>query len=320
MKWIAGIQKNEQGKLIVLAQDKDGAYIEQSISSLTNNLDLPGTTRNEHLWFQDARLGHTTEYLEGIGMPHLNAMAQKTYELKGQGATYVIPTQLLAIALFGANEKAREQLLLPLSNNETVGLGSSVDEWINNYPSARSSYSSVYEEALFGNFQILLPNASFDADITAVKIKRKYYVTRLDVLSVIPREKPLANTSKNIPSTFYLCDPQKIISLRKEYLGIVGDSRLKGINKLTDTTWSKVAPYVKQALSPKREMKIAIEKSHRINLDYVIEKLGENKPWINLPTDKNQIVNAMHMLSRLKKANVWDKVVEKVLENQPNES
>ncbi len=233
MDWIAGTARNGNRELCVQAQWLDGGEVITELRAMKADLHFQGqqpargagagasagiaVRRKVALPLHELRPGSAQEYLEGLGLAHLEESGQPVYEAMTDAGRMLIPAQLLVLATLGANSQFRQVLLRPWGPEFLMSACAELGaqqltlrptpnrmlrlqlehpaiaaklEWVLSYPSAAAAWGSVYRNALEGVFDMRMPKALATVSAWALPVDGTLLVTRLELLTLTPAEEP----------------------------------------------------------------------------------------------------------------------------------
>lgn len=337
IEWVAGTERDVDGRLCVRGQRLDGTSWSGPLDDVRHDLKIPRNVRRQvSLLLSDLCPSSTRQYLDGLGLGHLNAAGQPAYEAETACGTLVVPAQLLILGLLAGTRQLRRLLLRPsgLQNLPSCSQlratfaqpdathrlhhwpgGESERtriEWLLTHPSASAAWSSVYRHALEGRFDMSMPQAEIVASVLVCPHEAKLLVTRLVVMQVEALE--------NVPDcqargrTFVL---NKIVNSRPTHgkaAAPASDIRLSRggeVPPVTDEEWARIEPLLYSVLHTSVHGHKGAGRAYpmRTLLDVARLKLGTPYSWSKVPVDEKIAKSASVLLSKLQRKGVWEKVV-----------
>lgn len=203
MEWISGIKRNLEGRLWIEKQDQKGGKALVSPGIFSSDLSIEGERGiRACIGLGKGKRVPTSDYLNAIGAPNLDARGQKTYVFSDAKHSIVLPAQLLVFEIIATLNTVKQLILTPSSPRQVVTVFRGNDEtlemrpshqgqqrlaisqlerlaWMQQYPSTQAFWSSVYLSALKGQLSPQLPKASLTAQLRGKFVGRTLYVTRI---------------------------------------------------------------------------------------------------------------------------------------------
>ncbi len=333
INWVSGIRRGKEGKLCVEVQDAEGRRSLTSLESLQPSLNGAGSIRRKVCFSLGAlREVASSDYLEPLGLERLDPGAQRIYEVSADGATLIVPSQLLVLGLFGEHAATRALLFTPRDPSDLVGAhreGKACEfvsnpnrgrrlrksslgllarlTWMSMYPSANAAWSSVYTNALAGIFDFRPASADVTVSASGRMHNGKLLVTSIRMLELRATDAPFDFATPGAPQDFVLTEmiyrhpthrltvaPSQQLSIAKQ--GVV--------EPLTDEQWSRVEPILKR-------VRWGGERKHSLRalFDAIRLKYGAPYSWPTLPLPRKFVQVAQTLASDLKKAGAWDELM-----------
>ena len=340
MEWVSGIGRDESGQLCLDAQWHDGPRARADLSELRPGLGVKGTVRRRvDLDLGALRPVDAAEYLQGLGLPALDARAQRVYTADTAAGAVLIPSQLLVLGLFGASQALREVLLRPwgptqllnaVVDGEQLAVAPTPNRmlklyvrtpatdvrmaWVLSYPSATAGWCSVYANALNGRFDVRRPKALAKVSVYGKLIGGKLLATRLQVLELTATEAPFEFAEGCAPRHFVFDERAAISNTHGKAAAPTSDHGIAhggSVVPLTDDEWARVEPLILEALGKNKPKGQGGPRLHAIRdiLDCIRLKLGTPYSWSKCPGDKSLVQSASVLLSKLQRAGVWERVL-----------
>jgi hypothetical protein len=172
--------------------------------------------------------------------------------------------------------------------------------WMSCFPSAVAMAHSVFAFASEGILAIQLPLASARMSANGVKIGETLYVTRLTIIEVVARERPVRD-AEHSPVKIVYHAVSKTYSLQKNPLGRLPPKKADGSIELTDTEWLAIRPILTGS-TPTRRFKL----DQRKIFDGVLRKLSEGIGWRVAGYAEGGKENAAHAWRTWVRNGRWD--------------
>lgn len=339
MEWITGITRSNDSGLCVEVQDAAGIRTHAELKDVGASLGVPKRGRRSVTFsLHTLQRVSADEYLAGLAMPHLVAGCQSVYEVHDRVGVLLIPAQLLVLSVLGNHEILREALFRPcppsiwstavtaeraLRMSPVFQSSMSAQarrkkiplklEWILSYPSAYAAWASVYRHALSGRFDMDMPRATVKFVIWAQRSGGKWLVTKLRLQELLPDEPPFDFAEGKAATEFVYMDRHDGRPFPVPSPKPTQDSRVVAqqvARPMTDAEWALMEPKLDH-LFPVRADRSGGQRRHSLRtlVDVILLKLGKPYSWSNLPVDKSLSNSASVLLSKLKRAGVWDEIV-----------
>lgn len=333
MDWVSGIRRDGDGELCLQVQDAEGRSAFRSLSSGEPRLKMKGTVRRKiRFQFGNATSVDAGEYLQGVGLAHLDGGCQVCYAVPTETGVVVIPSQLMVLATLGAQVPCREALLKPSGPSElmhvfTDASGSRLQveapsriynqaalvprlTWLLTYPSAHAAWGSVYRNALEGRFDMRLPKAEVLASARGLLQGSTLFVTELNLLELTPMEDPFLFATASAPPSFVFNNKVSVRNTHGHAASPAAEARIGSsgvVAPLTDTQWKTVEQLVKTS-EPKRPGR---PRAHSLRdiVECIRLKLGTPYSWSKCPGEKALKQSASVLLSKLQREGTWEQVL-----------
>ena len=310
-----------------MLQERDGKRLFGLPEDLRPELPVPSSGRLEaNLMFSEHTVIHADDYLEAVGLSHLDGSGQRCYEFHTPGGVVVVPGQLLVVALVGVTGLMRAPLLTPqgptalmtaFCDHELVfhltphrmrkfqiDRAQAVNrmKWILTYPSGARAWSSVYVRAIEGQLDIALPAARSRVALRGIQTQGKLWVTSLDLLTLEPTEE-----AHEFASSFHQPGICWTLSALRGVATLATTTQAANIcPKMTDSQWDAVTAQLSgQCNWTKRK-----QRKHcvRSRLETIRLHLFSGHSFYRLPVAPSLREACRSLSKRLKKRGVWDLV------------
>ena len=306
MELVTGIEW-EDNRAIATGLGPRHAPIQLEIGNL-GSIGLPGDRGERRLLdtdFQDWLPAQFAEYAFAIGRPISKEQGHSAWAFHNGSSRYVVPALALMRALFRPHKTMLPRLFRPQSLEDVCtfterGDGASVAvlpglgnarryrerssvlallSWFYFFPSARRSWSSVYAEACKGALGMSLPLASSSLVLNGVPMGNNFYVTRINVMSLCPKEEPFEFASKCTvaPIDLYATNHKS----GKASKSALAHERTLGLRQgeaaVSDVEWN----VVREILDSNRLRGRRSSDNTRGVLDGILQKLCFGTPWMD---------------------------------------
>lgn len=174
--------------------------------------------------------------------------------------------------------------------------------WMSCFPSANNMWASVYQSAIGGRLDIILPKSAVTMTMTSTKHRDVHLVTHILIWNLAASEEPFAfaaNHSKNI-DFFQHAKSSRPPKPPHETDG----SACKNIWKLSNEEWRAISTLVTQRKGVKHDMREII--------DLILYKHGSGCPWRQLPFGNLNFPIVQNTYHRLTKNGNWAKASERL--------
>lgn len=174
--------------------------------------------------------------------------------------------------------------------------------WMSCFPSANNMWASVYQSAIGGRLDIILPKSAVTMTMTSTKHRDVHLVTHILIWNLAASEEPFAfapNHSKNI-DFFQHAKSSRPPNPPHETDG----SAYKNIWKLSNEEWRAISTLVTQRKGVKHDMREII--------DLILYKHGSGCPWRQLPFGNLNFPIVQNTYHRLTKNGNWAKASERL--------
>lgn len=311
MEWISRVVRGTGGRLQVkVARDPNVEEV-VDLAKIRGGLSVVGIDRVKvTLSLKELNATNARHFLDQLGAAWASDAGQPVYEAPSVGVALQIPAQLLILALFGTHRDLRDRILTPLPPaalksvlmpaKTGTALANTLD-WISRDPSAAESWSSVYQNALRGRFDLTLPEASATLSARGRLHDGKLLVTQLRLLCL-----EASLTTAVGPSG----SPDRASHSFRRTMPLTTDSRLDGLSeppRLSDNAWAELAPLVD---SPRRDSRGLVKSyDYRELVNVMLHKMALGVPWADMPGDRRVIRRASEVFPHLARVGVLDHAV-----------
>jgi hypothetical protein len=316
MQWVTRVVRGagERLKLEVTRTGEANALI--NITELGNHLEVEAPSRLVgEFQLESLTATHAGRYLGLLGQPQVGADGQPVYQADCAGKTWLIPAQLLVIALFGHSTLACDCLFTPI---EPTCLAESIPryegrssafaatlQWLIADASAWRAWASVYRNALSGRFDLVCPSATARVTAHGVHIDDVFVVTKLRVVRLLASEaRPSAGSTSSAASSLQT----SLGAIVRRPARVRADARLASWNlesRLTDAQWSTLEPHLRMDGTRGHN-----KYDERDILDVIICKLATGLPWAEMPRERRLVGSAQARYRLLKRSSFIDKAVD----------
>ncbi len=329
MFWIEGVTRTFSGLVLETVTQHRGRTI-QDTKQLAQKLAFSGSTKiRVRTDFAGWKRESGSLFWEKLGIQDLKPKDnQGVFRVDVGDERYLIPASVFIQAMMRPLQKIHHFLFKPQGleifctpilddDIPKLGLNLSMRElfdghnklpnwfsetysWMSCFPSANNMWASVYQSAIGGRLDIVLPKSSVTMTITSTKHRNMRLVTDILIWNLAASEEPFAfalNHSKNIDlfrhvkSTSPPKNPQEIHITARE-----------NIWKLSNEEWQAISPLVMHKQGTKYDMR------EIINL--ILYKHGSGCPWRKLPFGNLNFPIVQNTYHRLTKNGNWAKAGE----------
>jgi len=333
MEWVSGVVRDENRRLCLQMQDAEGVRAFRLLSDGEPRLKTKSTVRRKvRFQFGGAAVVRADEYLKGVGLEHLDGHCQVAYTVPTDVGVAVIPSQLMVMAVLGAQAPCREVLLEPARPDDLMQVFADASgrslvvespsrvynqealverlTWLLTYPSASAAWGSVYRHALDGRFDMRLPKAEVVASAHGRLQGTTLFVTELNLLELTPMEDPFPFAAASAPPSFVFNNKVSIRNSHGHAAAPVAEARIGSagvVQLLSDAQWIAVEQLVKPT-EPKGPGR---PRAHSLRdiVECIRLKLGTPYSWSQCPGDKALKQSASVLLSKLQREGAWERVL-----------
>ena len=161
-----------------------------------------------------------------------------------------------------------------------------------------------------------MPKALATVSAWALPVDGKLLVTRLELLTLTPAEEPHPFATGLAKREFVFNNSVHRRPTHGKAAAPTRDAKVGAsagmVSPLSDEQWQRLEPLLISALKPKGSAASGAPRAHTLRelIDAIRLKLGTPYPWSQLPVAPKCMQGATVLLSKLKRAGVWEKVVE----------
>jgi pentatricopeptide repeat protein len=316
MFWIEGIARCSSGLVLETITPKTGRELRKTTELWQKPTFTGGTTTLLKTSCAHWKRESGRMFWEKLGIQGVKPKdCQGIFSVDVGTETYLIPASAFIQSMMRPLEKIHhflfkpqglESFCTPILGNDKPNLGivqpirslfnshnhilptwfTAVYSWMSCFPSANNMWASVYQSAVSGHLDIVLPEASLTLTITSVKHENVNLATELLLWTIETNEKPYP-FAHNHTQKIELHQNAQITPGKTELLP------RGNLWTLTDDEWLVISTIVTRGKSIKYEMR------EIINL--ILLKLGTGCPWrkltfgnLNFPI----VQNTYHRLSK----------------------
>lgn len=292
MRVITGVRRDEVGTLRVVVTHEDGSAELADICDWTpakgsdNTIRLRRPADLGELKRQDGAMASELVGLR-IADPRQSPVV---YTLDVSDESVAIPSHLLVLSLFGGNRPLREALLRPggaealLDRVEAMGRhrpawAAQVEQraaWLHRSGDMRRMWSSVYSNALTGQFDVnLAEGLKFDLILRARRTAGHLVATNLQVTlmsELLPAQHDNTKTSRADLS-------EQSAAACTAHMKDADAESDRG--RLTEDQWTTIAPFLFKALKRAPEVSTDRRKKYRLRdvLEFILAQHASPGPW-----------------------------------------
>jgi len=331
MQWVEGICR-VNGRMLLMAINEDGRRSNHSLDSLSK-LRLKSKAaktcrRRFSSDFKDWKLVLAKEYLAGSAIQAEVAERQKVFEFHEGKTRYLLPSQVLAKAMFRPFSMLSDVLFRPQGLEQLVSPDTDAEHgiqildgllrtyskynsdtvrqplaWFWNLASARKCWNSVYANAVDGRLGIQLPIGQARLVVTGTIQDATFFVTDVTILDVMTTEPALSKDQCVGPVI-----PFHVITDGGAGMPVPDMSNAK-INSspgvlMSDAEWAEIAPIVVSPMSsgPRKH-------DLRAQVEGVLMKQSSGLPWRKVSFQSGTWMCAAKLYRSWRRSGTWEKVI-----------
>jgi transposase len=281
--------------------------------------------RNEKVDFRNWERTSLLKYAGGFSeIQAIQSDDHAVWSFRCSGITYIVPALALIRTLFQSRAlieklfqpQSLEQTCLYLDGPSSQGIdligshrapviASNLASWFFCFPSARKTWSSIYQAAVRGKLDLTLPDACAQLRISGVQRNDEFYVTQLNLLELVAAESPFGFGIDCKPDIF-----------RK--IPLDTDSALPAASNgevtVSDEEWQLIQPLVGQRKGTSHVP------SQRALLDSVLGKRYKGVSWgdqSNMSGISKFVL--LNSFSRWKASGVWNSILQILNDTRPKQ-